>query len=690
MIVEPAHVAFWRDLWDGLRPPPELTIDQWADNYRVIAPEFAAAPGAWRTARVACMRAVMRACSPSNPCRRVVVVKPAQAGGTEAAVLNPIGHTIDVNPRSMMVTFPTIDMAEAFSRERLEPMIAHTPHLRGKVADVIPAAGVKDRSSVKRKRYPGGFLILTGANSSAGLSSRPVPIVIIDELDECVRYSTGAGNPVSLLDARTTTFHDAKQILVSSPSNEPGETSIIQFWEDSTRGRLETECPGCGHWQVLDFARMDLAAATLACSGCGDYFAQNAWLRGEAAERWAFENPGHPTCAGFWLNGLNSPWLNWKINFCGEFREAERVAKMGDDSLARVFTNARLAQQYKQLGKRVEVNLYEDRREPYEAHERDAELPEGALVLTAAVDVQDTYLVYEVVAWGKGRESWGIEFGEFHGNPHLLPDPARPNASPWEQIDRFVFNRIFRFPDGRVSRVRACFVDSGGHSTTAVYKYCKPRQPRVMAIKGVGGSDKAMIIGGKARERAEGCWLLRLGVDTLKDELHARLAVGDPGPGYCHWPCGPNGEDMQGYNEGYFKQLIAEQRILRYDKGGFAKFEWHKNRTDANEAFDLRGYARAALEYLRVRLETMPADVILGAKLEHFDRLEVGWGRNILVDRSKLRRAGQPAPHLGAQRTPSIPQEDASEQTVPALRPTVATGPPRGSSTRYGAFGNLF
>ena len=211
--------------------------------------------------------------------------------------------------------------------------------------------------------------------------------------------------------------------------------------------------------------------------------------------------------------------------------------------------------------------------------------------MTAAVDVQDTYLAYEVVGWGKGRESWGIEAGEFQGNPHLLPDPNRPNQSPWEQIDRFVFNRIFRYEDGRFARVRLCFVDSGGHATTSVYKYTKLRQPRVLAIKGVGGPDRPMVIGGKLRERAEGCWLLRLGVDTLKDELHARLAVETPGPGFCHWPCGPNGEDVQGYGEGYFRQLIAEQRVLKYSKGGFAKFEWHKNRTDANEAFDLRCYA---------------------------------------------------------------------------------------------------
>ena len=327
----PSRAAFWADLFGALRPPPAMAVDEWADSFRIIPPEFSAAPGAWRTGRMECMRAVMRAASPSHPCRRVVLVKPAQSGGTEAGVLNVIGHTIDLAPRSMIVTFPTIDLAESFSKERLEPMIAHVPRLRGKVADVLPAAGRTDRSSVKRKRYPGGFLILTGANSSAGLSSRPVPLIIIDELDECVRHSTGRGRSgFSLLSARTTTFHDAKQILVSSPSNDPGETSIVEFWEDSTRGRLETECPGCGEWQALDFTRMDLATARLACSACGEYYDQAGWLgRGPAAERWAFGNPGHPTTAGFWLSGLNSPWLNWAHGFLQRLQGSAAGASAG-------------------------------------------------------------------------------------------------------------------------------------------------------------------------------------------------------------------------------------------------------------------------------------------------------------------------------------------------------------------------
>ena len=93
-----------------------------------------------------------------------------------------------------------------------------------------------------------------------------------------------------------------------------------------------------------------------------------------------------------------------------------------------------------------------------------------------------------------------------------------------------------------------------------------------------------------------------------------------------------------GYNESYFEQLVSEQRVLKYTKGGFARYEWHKNRTDANEALDMRCYARAALEYLKVRLEQIPKDIITHFNEQGIERVEVGLGKTILVEK----REGRP------------------------------------------------
>ena len=46
-------------------------------------------------------------------------------------------------------------------------------------------------------------------------------------------------------------------------------------------------------------------------------------------------------------------------------------------------------------------------------------LPDGVILVTAGVDVMDNFVAYDVTGWGRGRESWGIETGEFPGDPRL-------------------------------------------------------------------------------------------------------------------------------------------------------------------------------------------------------------------------------------------------------------------------------
>jgi phage terminase large subunit GpA-like protein len=686
----PPNVNWWEKVGRAFVPPPVMTIDEWADRYRRIAPEFSCEPGAWNTKRVPYLRAIMRACSPSDPCQRIIFAKPSQVGGSEV-ILNALGYLIDLNPRSVLVIFPTVELAQSFSRERLEPAIELMPRLKEKVCDVAVGPDTAHRSSVGRKRFPGGFLVFGGANSAAGLSSRPLPVVVMDETDLSIQNAGSSGDPTRLLMARTSTFVDRKEIFIGSPVNAADENGILQLWHDSSQGTLETECPGegCGEWQELAWERIDLESATLACVKCGQAFGQHEWNRGEEALRWRFDRPDHPTCQGFRMTALNSPWLRWS-DLTSEYREAKRIGEMGDESLLRVFFNSRLARPYRVLGNKVELDLYNDRREVYPCHKLGAEVPAEVKILTAAIDVADRSLAYEVVGWGPNRESWGIETGEFPGD---VGDPA---SGVWDQIDRFVYRRLFRCEDGRLARVRLLFIDSGGHHTTTVYKYAKPRQPRVFAIKGLGGPGRAMIVGGKVRERHEGAWLLKLGVDALKDDTFSRLMIEKAGPGFCHFPRAENGEPIQGYGESFFEELLAEQRVLRYNRGGFARYEYHKDRMAPNEALDLRAYNRAALEYLRVRLEQMPRDVFSGVSAQTIEEIEIGLGRKILVEKRGALRAyeirppsrGAPGPQ-GPSIAPGIFGEPSSEP------PTVqwtgsASNPPKPSRSRYGAQGQIF
>ena len=675
-------LKWWKTSLSCLRPPPTLSVSEWADRHRVISAQFSARPGAWRTSSCEFMREVMDAASASHSCTRIVLCKSTQVGGSEALVLNVVGYTIDVNPRSILLVFPTLETAQSFSKERLEPMIGAMPRLNAKVAEVRGGApsSSSERSTLRSKAYPGGILNLVGANSTSGLSSRPIAVAIMDEVDSCCLNGGAGGNPIRLLTARTSTFSDTKkEIFIGSPVLGDEESGILQLWRDSSRGKLETSCPKCGAFQVLDFAHMDIETALLACSACGVESSQWQWNGREFAssQRWRHEVPVHET-QGFRLTGLNSPWLDWKRDLCEEFREAHRMQQLGDESLMKVFCNTRLAEPYRLLGQRVEIDLYHERRERYPCHDAGADVPDGVLLVTVSVDTQDTYLVYEIVGWGRGRESWGIETGMLAG------DPRKADSGVFDRLDEVVYNRVLKFADGALIRPRIVFIDSGGHATTQVYQYAAKRHPRVFAIKGVGSDSQPMIIGGRVRDKTSGAWLLRLGVNALKEEMHSRLNVAAPGPGFCHWPCGERENDVCGYSEAYFKELVAEQRILKYSKGGFAKFEWHKQRIDNNEAFDLRCYARAALEYLKVRLEQMTRDELRAVNQKSIEIIETVEGQAIM--NYKLAAGARNYELRTPGRTLNALSEEAEAQRAPAEMPLKRRPAPE----RYGSVSNSF
>jgi phage terminase large subunit GpA-like protein len=224
-----------------------------------------------------------------------------------------------------------------------------------------------------------------------------------------------------------------------------------------------------------------------------------------------------------------------------------------------------------------------------------------------------------------------------------------------------------------------------------VYAYTKVRHPRVISIRGVGGIGHGIIVGGKRREGGSNVWIVRLGVDTLKDELFARLDIKTHGPGYCHYPMEENGMDCCGYSKDYFDQLTAEQRVLKYSKGGFAKYEWQKARTDANEALDIRNYNRAALEYLKVKLDQMPREVLSAKQLEQMkiEEIEVS-GIKMKIDNREVqaqRRMNVKGRRYGGT---TIEGTEGSLFAVNESRQQASSSTYRRTTPRYGSVGVSF
>lgn len=500
-------------------------------------------------------------------------------------LLNIMGYYVDQEPAPQLLLMPTVEAVEAFSKERIDPTFRHSPGLRGKLE--TPKEGRtnsrKSSDTIRMKHFPGGYIAMVGANSPTGLSSRPIRIVLGDEVDR-MPMDTGEGSPLRLAKQRATNFHNKKLLWVSTPTKR-GESNIELMWERSDKRFFNIPCRDCGTLSAWkwDQIRWDKDAqnnviyesvrhvcpacdATIRGNGMPDVqlLREGAWIATDTS-------PGR--IAGFHLSSLYSPWVTLS-ELVQEFVDAARARNRNG---MQEFVNLKLGELFEEAHDTLSQEGLHKRREYY-----DAEVPEDVLILTAGVDIQERYIAAEIVGWGKGRESWGIEY-------RIIPgDPTQPEV--WDQLDEFLLKTRYTPAGVGLSVVCTC-VDSGDQ-TTDVYRYTKPRESRrVYAIKGSGTVGRPFISKPTNNNRV-GALLWTIGVNDGKSSLLTRLAVEDEGPGYCHFP--RKGE--AGYDGEYFKGLLSE-RWSRTIVNGKVQAGWRKIH-ERNEPLDCRVYATAAIEIL--------------------------------------------------------------------------------------------
>lgn len=206
--LEPQTVELFAEVLSKLRPPPPLTVSQWADKYRVLSAESSAEPGRWHTEKAPYQRAIMDAIGDPHV-RSVVVMSAAQIGKTDAFILNPLGYYMDYAPCPVMCMQPTLDMGQTLSKDRIAPMIRDTPRLTGLVDTKSRYAG----NTVMKKNFPGGHITIVGANSPSSLASRPIKVLLADEIDRYPKSAGTEGDPLDLAKKRQTTFWDYKTVI---------------------------------------------------------------------------------------------------------------------------------------------------------------------------------------------------------------------------------------------------------------------------------------------------------------------------------------------------------------------------------------------------------------------------------------------------------------------------------------------
>lgn len=578
----------------GLKPDPLLKVGEWADQYRMLSAKSAAEPGRWRTERTPYLREIMDKLSPSSATQRVVFMKGSQIGGTEAGN-NWIGYVIHMAPGPMMAVSPTVELAKRHSKQRIDPMLDDVPELRERVK---PARSRDSGNTVLSKEFAGGLLIMTGANSAVGLRSMPARYLFMDEIDAYPGDVDEEGDPILLAERRSATFRRRRKVFMVSTPTVKGLSRIQREFESSDQRFYHVPCPHCGHFQPLRFSQLrwpegEPEKAEYACEDCGCLILEHHKTDMLAKGRWQPTNPKGNGTVGYHLSSLYSPvgWFSWS-DAAAMFEQAKQ-----NPDLMKGFVNTVLGEPYEEAAEAPEWQRIYERREAYQ----QGKVPLGGLFLTAGVDVQKDRIECEVVAWGRGKESWSVDYLVLDG------DTARPDV--WEQLNQ-ILQRDWPHASGNTMPIRVMAVDSG-YATQDVYGWVRQHpqavwggagarasQPRTaLAIKGQD-RDTALIlsvskadVGGKRR----GLRVWNVSGPVAKLELYRWLKLEWPTqealadgsaypPGSCHFPQ---------YGEEYFKQLTAERRVIRIHRG-FPRAVWEKDPTRNNEALDCRVYARAA------------------------------------------------------------------------------------------------
>lgn len=515
---------------------------------------------------------MMDACSDPN-IPEVVIMSGAQLGKSEA-ILNILGYYIDTDPCPIMLMQPTVEMAQAFSKDRVAAgLLNSTPCLRNKVKD--PRSRDSGNTTL-HKVFAGGAITMVGANSPAGLASRPIRVLLCDEVDRYPMSAGTEGDPISLARKRTQNYFNRKVILVSTPTNKGG-SRIETAFNQSDQRHYYVPCPHCKNKQVLKWSNVVWdegipETARYTCDACGSTWSEADRLKAVKNGEWVAHEE-FKGVAGFFINALYSPWAK----LSDHVREFLNVKK--NPEMLRVFCNTVLGELWEDQGERVDDLDLAERREEL------TYLPEEALIITAGVDVQPDRLEASVIAWGDQWEAWVVD--------HVILYGDAAGLKVWQQLDALLA-RTYETVDGRELPISATCVDSGGANTQTVYEYCKPRYGRrVFAIKGVGGEARPLV-GKPAKNNSKKCPLFPIGTDTAKDLLFSRLKIEDEGAGYVHF--------SDTLPDEYFKQLTGEKVVTKYLRG-FAKRQYVKFRR--NEALDCFVYSLASATILNVNFESL-------------------------------------------------------------------------------------
>jgi phage terminase large subunit GpA-like protein len=592
-VAAPVWEDYERAAW---RPPPTLTIDQWAEQTVVLPRSVSSEPGPLCLDRTPYLREVLQSVTDPDV-EEITLCFSTQVGKTLAAILSVL-YFVDQDPWPALHVMPREDDAVSINTDRYQRIVQESPklarHLTGAAHDMT-------REAI---RLNGAVVTFAGANSPAALASRAIGVLVLDETDKYPAFSGKEADPIALARERTRTFIHRKILKTSTPTTERGY--IWREYQESDRRTYHVPCPRCGVFQrlvlgtkdpespgvkwpadVRDPERLlDEHAAWYECASCKGRIVdrdkalmlrKGVWVpEGCTVVDGHVEGKQPPRRRmGYHLSALYSPWLTWSHIAAEKLRCGLAYSKVMN------FTNSWLAE------------IMEDKvEEVTAAHVRArvggymiGTVPPEAHLLTAGVDVQLDHLWYVLQAWGAFGESWVVRAGRLES---------------WEALNEVLFHSRYTAGPDPIA-VRCALIDMG-YRTDEVFAFCM--RTGCQAVKGAAAPSRPFTVSKHLHATGEVSPLVVIDTGYYKAKLHRLIRTRDGDPGAWHLPGVVNdlGETVGGVDEEFYAHVISEQRVREQDKKtGRVHYPWKRIPAGAaNHELDALVYSLAAADILNV------------------------------------------------------------------------------------------
>jgi phage terminase large subunit GpA-like protein len=604
-----------KDILEEIKKFPKTNVSEnlveFAERKRKLVSGSSARPGPYRFDVTPFWREPSLHMSENSKATEVIIMKSTQTGGTEL-LLNHTLYCMNYGIGPVCYVSSDEGLAVKHSETRIGPMLQAAG-----MSDIVQAP-VKSKANkgtgdkVNLKFYKGTFIQLIGARSESKASSTPIRIVHYDEVDKYPLQLANGGNPIIKIRRRTDSYGNLrKELFVSTPKRKAN--SVIEpLFEQGNMCYYHVECPECGDLHRLEFSRLkwdkdDKGNVLLEydendnlindpvwheCPHCSYKMRSHEKLKamqefghGGNAKWIPTKKPDRPGIKSYHVNGLYG--FRTFLDIVIEFQAAK-----DDIILLEDFICDTLGETWSQKIDKPDEHYLQSRAET--DWER-GQIPDNVKVLTVGADIHPDRIEYQIIGFGRRKESWSIDYDSLAG------DIYDPNDLAWDKFEEILRAEYFQI-NGDPIPLHIAILDAQGKASEVVKNFCSRFPYSEGSINGVYPSLGKTNVPGVVKEVPSSIDTpeILLSDQQLKFEIYNNLkkkkpAIGEKYPsGYVHF--------HSDYHSDYFKQLTAEEiEEIQNTKGTFTETFITNKKGRRNEALDTFKMALAGLYYMNVK-----------------------------------------------------------------------------------------